>query len=206
YEPPPPPPAAPAPDFALYQGSGPPTDALRPAPLPPAPAAVGVLDRDEAEFPGQPLPADFFHALPERARRAPRKLNRTLLVVAIVAGGAIFSGITEWSGRESDIASPARHMVAGACAEYRDILNRLDSNPDDFVAFQDSVAWFQNNRDRFVQAAVLDPSLEGAAGVVVWFDDGIRADFAPFDGLSNGEMEQREEPLVEACYTGPGRA
>jgi hypothetical protein len=55
---------------------------------------VAVLERDPAEFPGQPLPADFFAALPERTRRAPRKLNsRVLVVIAIAVGSAVISAI-----------------------------------------------------------------------------------------------------------------
>jgi hypothetical protein len=209
----PPPPPPPAPTYALYQGSGPPAQAFAPEPSPtaapgaaPAPAAVAVLERDPVEFPGQPLPPDFFHALPERARRAPRKLNRTVLIVAIAVGAGIVSTVGGWYDREDAIASPARHLVAGACTEYRDIADRLENDDNDFEAMQDSIVWFQNNRDRFVEAAVLDPELQAAADVVVWFDDGIDAGFQQFLGISSAELEEREEPLSQACFTGPGRA
>lgn len=197
------PPPAPAPAYTLYRGDGPPSASA--ALSTPASGAVAVLERDPAEFPGQALPPDFFAALPERTRRAPRKLNlRVLLVVAVAGGGAIISAIGEAGDRSAAVDSPARYLVAGACAEYRDITTRME-NADDLAAVQDGIVWFQTNTDRFVEAARLDPELQPAADYVVWFNGVIEADFEPIQGLPEGEINDREEPLTQACYFGPGR-
>jgi hypothetical protein len=167
---------------------------------------VAVLERDAAEFPGQPLPPDFFAALPERTRRAPRKLNlRVLIVVAVVGGGALFSAIGDNADRSKALDSPARYLVAGACANYRDFATRLDRNGDDAAALQDGIVWFQNNGDRFTEAARLDPELQPAADYVVWFAGVIEADFEPIRDMPGNEIDAREEPLTQACNTGPGR-
>lgn len=171
-----------------------------------APAAVAVLERDPVEFPGQPLPDDFFAALPERAKRAPLKISRKLVVLGIIGVSAGVSAIGGWADRNDAITSPARHLVAGACADYRDFTTRLDNNRDDVTAFQDGVVWFQNNRDRFVAAARLDLELQGAADFVVWFNDLIDRGFAGADGITDDEIDAREEPLTQACYAGAGRA
>jgi hypothetical protein len=168
---------------------------------------VAVLERDPAEFPGQALPPDFFAALPERTRRAPRKLNlRVLIVVAIAGGGAVISAIGESADRGAAIDSPARYLVAGACADYRDFATRLDRNGDDPVALQDGIVWFETNGDRFTEAARLDPELQAAADYVVWFAGVIEADFEPIRDMPGSELDDREEPLTQACNTGPGRA
>jgi hypothetical protein len=168
---------------------------------------VAVLERDPAEFPGQPLPADFFAGLPERTRRAPRKLNlRVLVVVAIVGGGAIVGAIGDRADRSAAVDSSARYLVAGTCAEYRDFTSRLDRNGDDAEALQDGMAWFKNNGERFTEAARIDPKLQPAADFVIWFNGVIDARFEPIQGMSDGEMQDREEPLTQACFTGPGRA
>lgn len=173
----------------------------------PAPAAVAVLERDAGEFPGQPLPPDFFAALPERTRRAPRKLNlRVLIVVAVVGGGALFSAIGDRADRTAAVDSPARYLVAGACAEYRDITTRMERNPNDVAAVQEGMVWLENNVDRFVEAARLDPDLKGAADYVVWWNAMITGDAQSFADLSRDEITNREEPLAQACYSGPGRA
>jgi hypothetical protein len=168
---------------------------------------VAVLERDPAEFPGQPLPSDFFAALPERTRRAPRKLNlRLLIVIAIAGGGAVVSAIGEATDRNAAVDSPARYLVAGACAEYRAITARLEGNPNDLAAVQDGMVWLQNNGDRFVEAARLDPDLQPAADYVLWWNGMIAGGSESFRDLSRGEITNREEPLAKACNTGPGRA
>ncbi|MDQ3946626.1 MAG: hypothetical protein M3357_16035 [Actinomycetota bacterium] len=194
-----------APAYPLDQSDGPPAAS---APLStPAPGAVAVLERDPAEFPGQPLPPEFFAALPERTRRAPRKLNlRLLVVVTVVGGGAIFSALGQRADRSAAVDSPARHLVAGACAEYRDFTTRMDRNSDDVDAFGDALAWFQNNGDRFTEAARLDPQLQPAADFVVWFNGMIGSGFETILEVPQGEIDAREAPLSQACYTGPGRA
>lgn len=199
----PPVPPAPAPSgLASY----PPPAGYPPPAADPAPAAVAVLERDPAEFPGQPLPPDFFTALPERARRAPRKLSRKLVFVAIVGVGIVVSAIGQWADRNDALTSPARHLVAGACAEYRDFTTRLDRDGNDLAAVQEGMVWFQNNGDRFVEAARLDPGLQPAADFVVWFNGAMEAGFETIENVPQSEIDEREEPLTQACYFGPGRA
>jgi hypothetical protein len=200
-------PPTPAVEHTPYVSYEPPPQTFPAASAPaPAPAAVAVLERDPVEFPGQPLPDDFFGALPERARRAPRKLNRKLVVLAVVVVSAGVSAVGGWADRNDAVSSPARHLVAGACAEYRDINNRLNRNPDDFVAGSEALAWFQSNGDRFAAAAQLDPGLQGAADYVVWFNEVVNESVPTADEITDEEFAAREQPLTDACYTGPGRA
>jgi len=204
---PPPPPPSPAYVPASYPPPAPPPPEAGPATPAPAPGAVAVLERDRAEFPGQPLPDGFFAALPERTRRAPRKLNvRVLVLVAVVGGGALFSAIGEVSDRNAAVDSPARYLLEGACGDYRDFTTRLDRDGDDQDALADGMVWFANNGDRFMEAARLDPELQPAADFVVWFNGVIEADFEPIADMSPSEIDDREQALTEACYSGPGRA
>ncbi len=95
--------------------------------------------------------------------------------------------------------------MAGACAGYRDFTTRMDLNENDGQPAADGIAWFENNTDRFIEAARLDPDLQPAADFVVWFDGVIDADFEPIADMSDTEFDDREFPLTEACYSGAGR-
>ena len=189
-------PAQPVPAAAEYSGA-------------PAPAGggVAVAERDPLEFPGTPLPPGFFDALPEKSRnpRSPRISGRAIGVLGVVVVGAI-GGISQAVDRSDDLSSPARHLVAGACAEYRDINDRLDKNGDDEAAVRDAINWFQSNVGRFAEAARVDPELTAASEVVTWYDSAIAANFAPFAGMTDDNFEACEKPLAKACYDGPGRA
>jgi hypothetical protein len=213
-----PPPAAPAP-YEPYQPYEP-YDHHRAAPAQPlaAPAddamaaasvrgGVAVAERDPVEFPGTPLPPGFFDALPEKARnRTSRRIpTRAIGVMGIIVVGAV-GGAVRAADRNEDLSSPARYLVKGACAEYRGLTTRLSQDADDVAATGQLISWFQNNVGRFAEAARLDPELAKASDVVAWFDRAIAADFAPIDALSDDELEALEDPLVQACYNGVGRA
>ena len=177
----------------------------------PVAAAVAVLERDPVEFPGTPLPPGFFDGLPQKADKQAKKRRfsaRTLGVggaIALASMGGI-SGIRQSAERDADVSSPAREMVAGVCAEYRDFTTDLQADRNDVDAMRRAVGWFQSNVDRFAEAAISDPDLSGASDVVAWFDNAIKADFAPIDAMTDSELDAFEQPLVQACYNGPGRA
>jgi len=180
------------------------------AAMPAAPAgggagvAVAERERDRIEFPGTPLPAGFFDALPEKTRHRPPIPARAVVVLGLVAVGAV-SGISGAVNRHRAVSSPARPLIADACAEYRDITGRMHKDQD-VLAAQEGIRWFQTNGDRFAEAARLDPALGPAAEVVAWFNGVIDARFGPLVGMSKDEIDAREKPLAEACYSGPGRA
>ena len=204
------PPAPPAPP-ALYDYS---TAAA------PAAGAVAVAvaereraperERDPVEFPGTPLPPGFFDGLPEKVRKPkPRRIPvRTIGIGAAVALASLggIGGIRQAADRDHDLSSPARHLVGGSCAEYRDFTTRLHKDGQDLAATEQAIHWFQSNVDRFAEAARLDPELAAASQVVTWFDGAIEAVFGPLEAMSDDEVEAFEEPLVQACYNGPGRA
>jgi hypothetical protein len=209
-------PAQPAPSNGAYEPLGysasPPA---QPAPAPgqlaaqvgPTGGGVAVAERDPVEFPGTPLPPGFFDALPEKARN-PKGRGipvRAIGVVGLIVVGAA-GGISRAADRNDDIASPARHLVKTACAEYRNLSTRLDTDENDLDAFRQLVSWFQTNGDRFAEAAVLDPDLAGASEAVAWFDQAIDAEFEPIKARTQEQLDALEEPLVQACYSGPGRA
>lgn len=213
-----PPPATPAP-YEPYQPYEP-YDDRRAAPAQPLPApadgamaaasvggGVAVAERDPVEFPGTPLPPGFFDALPDKVRnRTSRRIPaRAIGVISVIVVGAV-GGAVRAADRNQDISSPARYLVKGACAEYRDFTTRLNRDADDVAATVQAISWFQNNVGRFAEAARLDPELTKASDVVAWFDRAIEADFAPIDALSDDELEALEDPLVQACYNGVGRA
>ena len=176
----------------------------------PAAGGVAVAERDPVEFPGTPLPPGFFDALPEKVRNTkPRRIPlRVIGVGAAIALGSLggIGGIRQAADRDHALSSPARHLVESACAEYRDFTTRLRKDPQDVAATEQAVRWFQGNVDRFAEAAMLDPELSAASGVVTWFDSAIEANFAPLEAMSDAEIDAREEPLAQACYNGPGRA
>ena len=212
----------PPPTFEAYQPYEPyePYEpyAAPPAPVPAAPAAatpaataVAVLERDPVEFPGTPLPPGFFDGLPQKTDKQPKR--RRFSAKTLGVGGAIvlasmggIGGIRQSAERDADISSPARALVAGVCAEYRDFTTDLHDDRNDADAMRRAVWWFQSNVDRFSEAAVVDPDLAGASEVVAWFDRAIKADFAPIDAMTDAELDAFEQPLVQACYNGPGRA
>lgn len=213
-----PPPATPAP-YEPYQPYEP-YDHHRAAPAQPLPApaddamaaasiggGVAVAERDPVEFPGTPLPPGFFDALPEKVRNptSRRIPARAIGVIGIIVVSAV-GGAVRAADRSEDISSPARYLVKAACAEYRDFTTRLNKDADDVAATGQAISWFQNNVGRFAEAARLDPELTRASDVVAWFDRAIEADFAPIDALSDDELEALEDPLVQACYNGVGRA
>ena len=199
-----PPPPMPAP----YQAYEP---YVAPAAAAPVATAVAVLERDPVEFPGTPLPDGFFDCIPQRTDKQPKKRRvsaKTFGVgcaIALASVGGI-GGIRQSAERDADVSSPARHLVAGVCAEYRDFTTDLAGDRNDVDAMRRAVWWFQSNVDRFAEAAVLDPDLAGASEVVAWFDRAIDADFAPIDAMTDAELDAFEQPLVQACYNGPGRA
>ena len=213
-----PPPATPAP-YEPYQPYEP-YDDHRAAPAQPllAPAddaivaasvggSVAVAERDPVEFPGTPLPPAFFDAPPEKFRhRTSRRIpTRVIGVTAVIVVAAVGRSVRA-ADRSEDLSSPARYLVEAACAEYRDFTTRLGQDADDVAATGQAISWFQNNVGRFAEAARLDPKLTRASGVVAWFDSAIEADFAPIDALSDDQLEALEDPLVQACYNGVGRA
>ena len=213
-----PPPATPAP-YEPYQPSEP-YDHHRAAPAQPlsAPAddamaaasvrgGVAVAERDPVEFPGTPLPPGFFDALPGKVRnRRPRRIpTRAIGVMGIIVVGVVGRSVRA-ADRNEDLSSPARYLVKAACAEYRDFTTRLGQDAEDVTATGQLISWFQNNVGRFAEAARLDPELTRASDVVAWFDRAIAADFAPIDAMSDDELEALEDPLVQACYNGVGRA
>ena len=177
----------------------------------PVATAVAVLERDPLEFPGTPLPDGFFDGLPQKTDKQPKKRRvsaKTFGVgcaIALASMGGI-GGIRQSAERNADVSSPARHLVAGVCAEYRDFTTDLADDRNDVDAMRRAVWWFQSNVDRFGEAAVLDPDLAGASEVVAWFDSAIKADFGPIDAMTDAELDAFEQPLVQACYNGPGRA
>jgi hypothetical protein len=204
--PPPPPSPAPAPSHEPYQPYEPyeayPAYGAAEAAAPAAAAtAVAVLERDPVEFPGTPLPPNFFDALPERARKPKSKWSagRIIGIGTVVAIGIVTSVMSE--DREARSSSPARQIVAGPCAQYRDFTSRSDAE-----SFQAAMLWFQNNVETFDAAAKVDPDLGDAAEVVAWFDSAIKANFAPMRAMSAEDLQAKEEPLARACYVGPGRA
>jgi hypothetical protein len=177
----------------------------------PVATAVAVLERDPVEFPGTALPPGFFDGLPQKADKQPKK--RRFSAKTLGVGGAIalasmggIGGIRQSAERTADVSSPARHLVAGVCAEYRDFTTDLAGDRNDVDAMRRAVWWFQSNVDRFGEAAMLDPDLAGASEVVAWFDRAIKADFGPIDAMTDAELDAFEQPLVQACYNGPGRA
>lgn len=191
-----------------------------PVPPPPVPAGdysaaaaaaagggVALAERDPVEFPGTPLPPGFFDALPETVRNPrPRRIPvKAIGVLGVVLVGAI-GGIVQAADRNKDLSSPARHLIAGACAEYRDINDRLKEDRTDQDALLAGINWFQSNADRFAEATRLDPKLAAASEVVTWYSNAIEAKFAPFAGMTEADFKAREKPLAVACYTGPGRA
>ena len=204
----------PPPMFGSYQPYEPyaaPAVAAAPAAAAPVATAVAVLERDPVEFPGTPLPPEFFDGLPQKADKEPKK--RRFSAKTIGVGGAIalasmggIGGIRQSAERDADVSSPARDLVAGVCAEYRDFTTALHDDRNDVDAMRRAVWWFQSNVDRFSEAAVVDPDLAGASEVVGWFDRAIKADFAPIDAMTDAELDAFEQPLVQACYNGPGRA
>jgi len=178
----------------------------------PAPTGGGVAlaERDPVEFPGTPLPPGFFDALPEKTR--PAKTRRFSLktigvggVIAFASIGGI-SGIRQAAERDDALASPARHLVAGPCAEYRDFNDRLRKDATNQAALMQGLDWFQANADRFAAAAQLDPGLAKASEIITWYDNAIKDNFAPFATKTQDEFKAFEKPLAEACYNGPGRA
>jgi hypothetical protein len=176
------------------------------ASLVPAATAVGVLDRDPKEFPGRPLPPDFFASLQARTERPPRRHTRTVLVLVVAVGAGMASFRVGAADRNGATRSPARPLVAAACAGYRDFTTRLQHDGNDVGAFRDALAWFRTNHDRFLEAAHLDPKLQPAADFVVWFDGVAASGFEAMRDMSPEELGHRERPLADACYTGPGRA
>lgn len=201
---------APTPVAATAALAAPETPAATAAAAPIA-TAVAVLERDPVEFPGTPLPPGFFDGLPQKADKQPKKRRFSLKTIGVGSAIALASmggigGIRQSAQRDSDLSSPARSLVAGVCAEYRDFTTDLDDDRNDVDAMRRAVWWFQSNVDRFAQAAVADPDLAGASEVVAWFDNAIKADFAPIDAMTDAELEAFEQPLVQACYNGPGRA
>jgi hypothetical protein len=207
----PPPPYEPYQPYESY--AAPPAPPAPPAPAATAPAAtaVAVLERDPVEFPGTPLPPGFFDGLPQNDGKSPKK--RRFSAKTLGVGGAIalasmggISGIRQSAERDADVSSPARPLVAGVCAEYRDFTTDLHNDRNDVDAMRRAVWWFQSNVGRFSEAAAADPDLAGASEVVAWFDRAIKADFAPIDAMSDSELDAFEQPLVQACYNGPGRA
>ena len=204
----------PAPMSGPYQPYEPypaPTPPAAPAATAPVATAVAVLERDPVEFPGTPLPPDFFDGLAEKSDKQPKKRRISAknfgigCAIALASMGGI-GGIRQSAERTADVSSPARHLVAGVCAEYRDFTTDLAADRNDVDAMRRAVWWFQSNVDRFGEAALLDPDLAGASEVVAWFDRAIEADFGPIDAMSEAELDAFEKPLVQACYNGPGRA
>lgn len=176
------------------------------AAAPPPGGGVALAERDPLEFPGTPLPPGFFDALPEKARN-PRSRPipvKAIVVVGVVAVG-IISGISQAADRSKAISSPARSLIQGPCAEYRDFTTRMHKSHD-VAAAQEGVRWFQSNVDTFAEAARLDPNLAPASEFVAWFNGAIEANFAPLATMSKDEIDAREKPLTQACYKGPGRA
>jgi hypothetical protein len=168
----------------------------------PAPSAVAVLERDPVEFPGTALPPDFFDALPERARQPRSRWSAGRVIgVLTVVGIGILSGIAKSDDGNVKNSSPARHLLAGPCAEYRDFTSRSDA-----TAFEQGTRWFQSNADTFAAAARLDPALRDASETVAWFKSAIEANFAPMASMSADALTAKEKPLVRACYLGAGRA
>lgn len=214
--PPPAPPPLPHEPYQPYEDRRPAPAHPMPAPVDyfaaaaPAAGGVAVAERDPVEFPGTPLPPGFFDALPEKVRNTkPRRIPlRVIGVGAAIALGSLggIGGIRQAADRDHALSSPARHLVESACAEYRDFTTRLRKDPQDVAATEQAVRWFQGNVDRFAEAAMLDPELSAASGVVTWFDSAIEANFAPLEAMSDAEIDAREEPLAQACYNGPGRA
>ena len=172
---------------------------------PPYPSAVATLEappeRDPVEFPGTPLPPNFFPPVPVR-RRPPlgRKAVGIGVAVVIGLGGAVF----QWADRNEAIASPARDFIKEPCALYRDIAFRLEQDADDAEAAEMAYYWFQDNLGDFERAAHLDPELTEAAASVRWFNDTL-ADPARIDATSDAEFDEWETPVNDACTTGPGR-
>ena len=156
--------------------------------------AVAVLERDRHEFPGTPLPADFFTSFREEQRRNSISISPRLVrfgaVAVVVLVGLGFAA----RDRADDVTSPARHLVASACAEYRDF--SIDIGPE----------WYVVNADRFDAAARLDPELAPAAEFMTWFRGALETGPDALADLSDEEFAKREQPLVEACWDGPGRA
>ena len=196
--PPPPPP----PPYIPYQPHEPGVSSAAPAvAAAPAAGAVAVLERDPVEYPGTPLPPDFFDALPERARK-PRSrwsFGRVIGIATVVGIGVVSSVIAD-AGNEKN-SSPARHLLAGPCAEYRDFTTRSDRE-----AFEQGTLWFQSNADTFAAAARLDPDLREASEAVAWYKSAIEANFAPMRLMSADELTAKERPVALACYRGAGRA
>jgi hypothetical protein len=173
----------------------------------PAAGAVAVAERDPVEFPGTPLPPEFFDARPEKVRHRrhrPVPIRNGVVVIMVVVG--VLAGINRAADREEDLSSPAHHLIADACAEYRAINDRLENDISDEAAVMDAINWLQSNVDRFAEAALLDPELIPASEVVTWFDDAIDANGEPLATMTDDEFDAREKPLAEACYNGPGRA
>jgi hypothetical protein len=216
-----PPPAAPAP-YEPYEFSQPaplpavPVAAAAATPVAAAPAAapagggVAVAERDRLEFPGTPLPPGFFDSLPQKEHK-PK--NRRFSVKTLSVGGVVavasmggIGGIIESARRSDAISSPARHIVAGACAEYRSFTTRMNKDRGDTAASEEAILWFQSNVDRFAEAAIFDPKLAAASEVVTWFNGAIEQDFEPIQGMTEAELDAFEKPLIQACYKGPGRA
>lgn len=167
-----------------------------PTPAAPAPAAaapVGLLEREPVEFGGTPLPPGFFDALQAEPRTGPVISRRMLRFGALAVVGLVSLGLAA-RDRTDAVTSPARHLVAGACSEYRDF--STDLGPD----------WYVVNADRFIAGAQLDPKLAGAAEFMTWIRARIDAGPESIASITDAEFELRSEPLVEACWNGPGRA
>jgi len=194
--PPPPPPG-----YTPYPPYEPAVSAAPAVTAAPAAGAVAVLERDPVEYPGTPLPPDFFDALPERARK-PRSrwsFGRVIGVLTVVGIGVVSSVMAD-EGNDKN-SSPARHLLAGPCAEYRDFTTRSDA-----AAFEQGTVWFQSNADTFAAAARLDPDLRDASEAVAWYKSAIEANFAPMRLMSAEELTAKERPVALACYRGAGRA
>jgi hypothetical protein len=135
-------------------------------------------------------------------RRVPLVVKILAVVGALFIAHGAFLVVRDVVGRDEALASPARDLVREPCAQYREIGYRLGLDKADAQAV---VAWVHTNTATFDKAVLLDPKLEGAAGTVHWLSD-LFAVPAQAARTRMDEIHGREEPLQEACTTGPGRA
>ncbi len=131
-------------------------------------------------------------------RRMAWRLAGAAVGVTVLAAGAVAARIE----RSDATSSPARSVLQGPCAEYRELSGRTDE-----AMVADYLAWLAANQVTFDQAAALDPDVADAATAV----HALRAYHTSrrVDGvarLPRDQLHALAAPLVAACRTGPGRA
>ena len=124
------------------------------------------------------------------------------IIAAVVIGGA--SAFFQALDRNATVSSPARQFVAEPCAQYREIVALVEEDPDHPDAGLLWVTWANETAGDFERAAVMDPELAEAAASVRWLSD-VLADPDRLAASSDQEFEDREAPVYEACFNGPGR-